>query len=64
MLKLSDENLATLRTAAEPLDPRDRTRFVECVAETVHGHDLGGGEFHRVCRALAAQFRRAPEFGA
>jgi hypothetical protein len=29
MLRLSDENLATLRAAAAPLDPRDRGSFLE-----------------------------------
>jgi hypothetical protein len=46
MLRLSDENLDTLRTAAAPLDPRDRARFLEAVAEACQGKsDLGGGEF-------------------
>jgi hypothetical protein len=60
MLRLTNENLDTLRTAAAPLDPRDRGRYLEAVAEALRDHpNLDGGEFHRVCRAIAAQFRPA-----
>jgi hypothetical protein len=57
---MKDENLDTLRAAATSLDPRDRQRFVEAVAETLRGRpDPDAGEFHRVCRAIASRFRRA-----
>ena len=62
MLKLTNENLDTLRTAAAPLDPRDRGKFLQAVAEAMRDHpnpDGGGGEFHRVCRAIASRFRPA-----
>jgi hypothetical protein len=60
MLKLTSENLDTLRAAAAPLDPRDRGDFLEAVAEALRDHpNPDGGEFHRVCRALASHFRRA-----
>jgi hypothetical protein len=32
VLRLSDENLETLRTAAAPIDPRLRPRFLQAVA--------------------------------
>jgi hypothetical protein len=53
--------LYTLRTAAAPLDPRDRGNYLEAVAEAVRDHhpNLDGGEFHPACRAIAAQFRPA-----
>jgi hypothetical protein len=35
MLKLTTENLHTLRAAAAPLDPRDRGRYLEAVAEAM-----------------------------
>jgi hypothetical protein len=38
MLRLSDENLATLRAAAAPLDPRDRGSFLEAIAEALRDH--------------------------
>jgi hypothetical protein len=60
MLRLSDENLATLRMAAAPLDPRDRGHFLEAVAEAVRDHpNPDSGEFHRACHALASRFRLA-----
>jgi hypothetical protein len=60
MGRLSDENLNTLRAAAAPLDPRDRGRYLEAVAEAVQDHpNPDGGEFHRVCRAIASRFRFA-----
>ena len=60
VLKLNDENLATLRSAAAPLDPRDRGNYLAAVAEAVRDHpNLAGGEFHRVCRAIASRFRPA-----
>jgi hypothetical protein len=60
MLKLTTENLETLRMAAAPIDPRDRARFCEAVAEAVRDYpDPGAGEFSRLCRAIASRFRRA-----
>ena len=61
MLRLSDENLATLQTAAAPLDPRDRGSFLEAVAEALRDHPTNpdSGEFHRACRAIASRFRSA-----
>jgi len=60
MGRLSDENLNTLRAAAAPLDPRDRGRYLECVAEAMRDRpNPDGGEFYRVCRAIASPFRLA-----
>jgi hypothetical protein len=60
MLKLTSENLNTLRTAAAPIDPRDRGRYLEAVAEVLRDHpNPDGGEFYRACRAVAARFRPA-----
>jgi hypothetical protein len=60
MLKLTNENLDTLRAAAAPIDPRDRGRFLEAVAEAMRDRpNPDGGEFHRVCRAVASRFRAA-----
>jgi hypothetical protein len=54
MLKLSDENLNTLRSAASPLSPRLRARLVQDIAEACGGKpDLGPGEFHRIAHACA-----------
>jgi hypothetical protein len=60
LLRLSDENLATLQTTAAPLDPRDRVRYLEAVAEALRDHpNPDSGEFHRACRAVASRFRLA-----
>jgi hypothetical protein len=60
VLKLTNENLDTLRTAAAPIDPRDRGRYLEAVAEAMRDRpNLDGGEFHRVCRVIASRFRAA-----
>jgi hypothetical protein len=62
MLRLSDENLDTLQTAAAPIDPRDRGRFLESIAEALRDRpDPDGGEFHRVCHAIASRFRPGPQ---
>jgi hypothetical protein len=43
--------LYTLRTAAAPLDPRDRGHYLEAVAEAMRDHpNPAGGEFHRLSR--------------
>jgi hypothetical protein len=56
MLRLSDENLATLQTAAAPLSPRLRARLLEDIAEACRGKsDLGGGEFHRIAHACVSR---------
>jgi hypothetical protein len=60
VLKLTSENLDTLRAAAAPIDPRNRGRFLEAVAEAMRDRpNPDGGEFHRVCRAITARFRPA-----
>jgi hypothetical protein len=60
MFKLTNENLDTLRTAAAPLDPRDRGRYLEAVAEAMRDcPNPDGGEFHRVVHTIARRFRLA-----
>jgi hypothetical protein len=56
VLRLSDENLRTLRSAATPISSRDRARYLEAVAAACKNNpDPGVGEFHRICRAIARQ---------
>jgi hypothetical protein len=40
MLRLTDENLATLQTVAAPIEPKLRSRFLETVAEARAGGAL------------------------
>jgi hypothetical protein len=53
VLRLSDENLETLRTAAAPIDPRLRPRFLQAVAAAMRDPDPGPGEFHRIAHDCA-----------
>jgi len=60
-ISLSDDQLvATITNAAQPLNPRDRTRFIEAVASRLRGQELGDGVVGRSCRELQAQFLRPP----
>jgi len=54
-LALSDQQLAIIRRAAAPLHPRDRSAFLQRVAELLNGQEIGDGT---VARAAAAQRRR------
>jgi hypothetical protein len=46
---ISDEAMAELFRLATPLDPRDRTRFVEAVVAELNGHvEIDLGLVHRV----------------
>jgi hypothetical protein len=46
---ISDEALAVLFDLARPLDPRDRTFFVEAVARELNGHtEIDLGLVHRI----------------
>jgi hypothetical protein len=50
MLKLSDENLHTLQTAAAPINPRLRGRLLEAAEACKNNPSPGEGEFHRIVR--------------
>jgi DNA-directed RNA polymerase specialized sigma24 family protein len=49
-LALSDQQLAIIRRAAAPLHPRDRSAFLQRVAELLNGQEIGDGT---VARAAA-----------
>jgi hypothetical protein len=49
-----DENWETLRTAAEPIDPNLRSRYLEDVAAACSSKgDLCAGDFRRLCHTVA-----------
>lgn len=57
-VRLSDEELAVVMTAASPLDPGQRGVFLELVAAALRPHEvLGPGLVARVCRGVLAEVR-------
>jgi hypothetical protein len=59
-ISLSDDQLQTIMECAAPLQPRDRSAFLEAVAAQLRGKELGDGLVGRVCREVAATYYRAP----
>jgi hypothetical protein len=54
---ISDDAMAELFRLARPLDPRDRTRFVEAVVTELDGHDeIDVGAVHRVAVAVQRRY--------
>jgi hypothetical protein len=54
---ISDEAMAALFDLARPLDPRDRTRFVESVVADLNGHaEIDLGLIHRIAVPLQRQY--------
>src|SRR5262245_61143254 len=60
---LSDDQLAIITNAAQPLNPSDRTRFMEAVASRLRGQELGDGAVGRLRRELQAHFFKPPVDG-
>jgi hypothetical protein len=60
-LSLSDEQLDALLRAAEPLQPGDRTSFLEAVAAKLQGQPLGDGVVFRAIRETQGRFLNPPE---
>lgn len=60
-LALSDDQLAVITAMARPIAPQLRRRFLERVAEFLHGHpQLGDGLVSRACVAAQREFFDAP----
>ena len=61
MLKLTDEQLATITRAAAPLHPVDRGPFLEVIAGRLRGIAvLGDGKVARVARDTQREFLQVP----
>ena len=61
MLSLTDDQLATVFHAAEPLSPADRSRFLEDVATALAAiPELGDGSIARTVRACQQKYFRPP----
>jgi hypothetical protein len=61
LLSLSDNQLSIITAAAHPLQPRDRSEFLEAVAARLAGvGELGDGTVSRVCRETQRSFFDPP----
>ena len=56
----SDEQLAAIMRAAEPLAPADRERFFEAVTAAMQGRELGDGAVYLAIREAQRQFAAPP----
>jgi hypothetical protein len=63
LFSLSDEQMDTVRRAAEPLHPVLRAPFLQTVANLLAGEAIGDGSVARACREAQREFvrPRAPE---
>ena len=59
-LSLPDQQIEIIRRAAEPLPPRDRSAFLETVAELLIGQELGDGVVARAAREAQRRYRDPP----
>jgi hypothetical protein len=60
VLSFSDEQLAAIRRAAEPLQPVDRTAFLEPIAAFFRGRqEIGSGDLHRAIADLQREYAPA-----
>jgi hypothetical protein len=60
-LCLSDAQITTVMQLARPLQPAQRTVFLEMLAAKLNGqHDIGDGQLFRVCRELQRKVLGAP----
>jgi hypothetical protein len=56
-VSISDEAMAVLFDLARPLDPRDRTKFIEAVAAELDGPaEIDVGLVHRVAEPLQRSY--------
>jgi hypothetical protein len=49
-LSLTDAEITAIMSAARPLQPQDRSRFIEIVSRQLKGKLVGDGLLHRICR--------------
>ena len=60
-IRLTDEQLAVIMTAAEPLPVADRDPFLRDVAERLQGHEIGDGIIHRVIAEVQHRYWHPPD---
>jgi hypothetical protein len=62
MISLDDPEMAAVMALAQPLQPRERTRFLQAIEVELQalGGAVGAGTVHRVESRLQRQFLRTP----
>jgi hypothetical protein len=60
MLRLTDDELNTVRRFAEPLHPNDRRAYLERVTAILGDREIGPGSLHRACEQAQLELRRPP----
>ena len=60
-IALTDEQLASVMRAAQPLPVHARDSFLQEVAERLQGRELGGGSVARAIREVLPKFFDAPQ---
>jgi hypothetical protein len=60
-IKLSDDELSAVMSAAQPLPVDLRDPFLHAVASALQGREVGPGSVHRVCRELQREFFAPPD---
>ena len=55
-VRLTDEQMSTIMTAAQPLAPADRGRFLEAVAAGLRGREIGDRLIHRTIAEVQHRF--------
>jgi len=60
-LALTDQQIDIIRRAAEPLPLRDRSAFLETVAELLNGQELGDGAVARAAAEAQRLYRDVPD---
>jgi len=59
-LRLTDDQLRAIMSAARPIRRRDRGAFLEAVAAAIRGRDVGDGSVFRAIRDVQREFFAAP----
>jgi hypothetical protein len=61
-ISLTDSELSAVMDAAKPLAPRDRDKFLRCIAVAISAMpERGDGSIHRAIRSVWREFFDAPD---
>jgi hypothetical protein len=63
-LAFTDEQIAAIMNAAQPLARADRAAFLEAVVAALDGKPLGDGQVFRAIREVQGRYLDAPMGGA
>jgi hypothetical protein len=60
-LALTDDKMLAIQRHAKPLQPQDRSTYVQCVAELLTGYaEIGDGLVFRAARQAQREYFHAP----